>query len=891
MQPGDGRDLAGLEERTVDADPDLATLPSSNVRGHASGPGGPVDGHGFAPGTLIGDRYRIVGLLGRGGMGEVFRADDLRLGQPVALKFLPADVAADQKRLARFRAEVRTSLQVTHANVCRVYDLGEVAGRHFLSMEYVDGEDLASLLRRIGRLPQERAVEVARQICAGLSAAHDQGILHRDLKPANIMLDGRGQVRLTDFGLAAIAETIDQDDVRSGTPAYQAPEQLEGREVTVRSDIYALGLVLYELFTGKRAFAAGSLAELRDLHASATPANPSSHVSELDPVVERAIMRCLEKAPADRPASALAVAAALPGGDPLAAALAAGEVPSPELVAQAGERAGMRRGRALSLAAAAMVLVAGVTWWAGSMSVAHHLPLERRPEVLLDLAQGVLRQLGYTEPVYRDPLDRAWGFLVWSEILDEVARADSSANRWATLRERPDAVAFWYRQSPFVMMPSRQEGPVMMRGPVSIGNPQPTNPAEVVVMLDLAGRLRRFEVMPRRFSALVEEPAEPDWAPLFTLAGLDTARFDEVRPRYQRFMAPDQRRAWVGSLADRPQDELRVEAGSFEGRPVLFNVTTSASLEGLAAEPTVRRPGPLGMAAEFLQPALFLAIAVLVAYHVRRNTQRGRADQRGAVRFGWAIFVLFLAGKGLQSHVLFTFVWASEVWVLLVGATFSGMIAWGSYLAAEPMGRQVWPTMFVPSSRLLSRARVSWRDPLVGQSVLVGVMAGMVVSAVTGPVRRLVESVFADGPPALLWFNPVLLQGPRRALAVHADLAMSLAASVLLVMLLVVLQYVIRRRWLALSLTLLVWAVVYGDGATSWGNFVVNVVAASILLALLLRFGAVAYVVAMAAMQVGWHARVADWSAWYAEGPLMGVLVLGAFVLYGYWAATGQRRS
>jgi len=187
---------------------------------------GSIDHGRFAPGTLLDNRYRIVGLLGRGGMGEVYRADDLRLGQPVALKFLPEALGRDPVRLAQFHNEVRTARQVSHANVCRVYDIGEIGDQLFLTMEYVDGEDLSSLLRRIGRLPEDKALEIARQICAGLAAAHERGVLHRDLKPANIMLDGAGRVRLMDFSLAAVGAVT---DVRAGTPAYMAPEQLQGR--------------------------------------------------------------------------------------------------------------------------------------------------------------------------------------------------------------------------------------------------------------------------------------------------------------------------------------------------------------------------------------------------------------------------------------------------------------------------------------------------------------------------------------------------------------------------------------------------------------------------------------------------------------------------------------
>ena len=173
-------------------------------------------------------------------MGEVYRADDLKLRQPVALKFLPAALARDHRKLERFHHEVRVARQVSHPNVCRVYDIGDAQGQPFISMEYIDGEDLAKVLRRMGKPSHDKAIQIARQLCAGLAAAHDKGVLHRDLKPHNVMIDGNGKVRITDFGLAGFVEEFSGYDVAAGTPAYMAPEQIAGREVSVKSDLYSL---------------------------------------------------------------------------------------------------------------------------------------------------------------------------------------------------------------------------------------------------------------------------------------------------------------------------------------------------------------------------------------------------------------------------------------------------------------------------------------------------------------------------------------------------------------------------------------------------------------------------------------------------------------------------
>ncbi len=403
----------------------------------------------FLPGRLIASRYRIIALLGRGGMGEVYRADDLTLGQPVALKFLPDEAARDQALLERFKNEVRIARRVSHPNVCRVYDVGDVEGHTFFTMEYVDGEDLASLLRRIGRLPEDKALDIARQLCAGLAAAHAKGVLHRDLKPANIMLDGRGQVVITDFGLAGVADQIHGAEVRSGTPAYMAPEQLAGKEVSTRSDIYSLGLVLYEVFTGKRAFSEKPAGRAQG---DRTPSRPSSVVKDLNPVVERVILRCLENEPSARPANVFSVAAALPGGDPLAAALAAGETPSPQLVAASGESAGLRPRVAVVCLAGVLLGLASVSLISSvHYSALEKMGLEQTPEVLDPEGARNHRHAW----LWGRPADSAFGLRLRRRLSGLCGEKRQAAPHWdAVLAARPSLLQYWYRQSPDALVAS-----------------------------------------------------------------------------------------------------------------------------------------------------------------------------------------------------------------------------------------------------------------------------------------------------------------------------------------------------------------------------------------------------------------------------------------------------
>jgi serine/threonine protein kinase len=276
----------------------------------------------WAAGTVLAGRYEIISLLGEGGMGAVYRADDRKLQHPVALKFLSRRVAESPERLRGLYDEVRIGRQISHPNVCRIYDIVETTVGEgtpeqrrvaFLCMEVVEGENLESLLRRTGGLKGQNAIEIAQQVCQGLAAVHDQDLLHRDLKPANIMIDARGVVRLMDFGVSALARDVEPGQI-VGTPGYLFPEALEGKAITVRSEIYALGLVLYEIFTGKPLLAARTvneqIAELKTLDLSRV----SAAMDQVDSSARRAVLQCLRADPAQRPATARDVSALLAEG-------------------------------------------------------------------------------------------------------------------------------------------------------------------------------------------------------------------------------------------------------------------------------------------------------------------------------------------------------------------------------------------------------------------------------------------------------------------------------------------------------------------------------------------------------------------------------------------------
>ena len=832
----------------------------------------------FTPGTTLNKRYRIIGLLGKGGMGEVYRADDLKLGHPVALKFLTEKLSNDKAMLARFHSEVAMAHRVTHPNVCRVHDIGEVTtstGKlHFLSMEYVDGEDLSSLLRRIGRLPADKAVEIANQLCAGLAAAHEAGVLHRDLKPANVMLDGKGRVRITDFGLAGFAEQIHNEEVFAGTPAYMSPEQFAGKEVTTKSDIYALGLVLYEVFTGKRVFEANSLQELQRLHESSSPTNPSNWVKDIDPLVERVILRCLEKEPSRRLASAKQVADALPGGDPLAAALALGETPSPEMVAAAPLEGRLRPAVAVACLAATVIGLVLLVLLPGQWQMARNGPLEKSPEVLNERASEIARKLGYTEP----PVDKVYGFDRNESYLQYIQEHDSSVNRWAKVAAgEPAAVYFWYRQSPRYLVPysrqllTRNDPPLLISGAVDL-------------TLDPRGRLLSFQAVPPQVDEATGPAPAPDWSALFVEAGLDITKFTPTTSKWLPPVHSDSRASWEGVFPyQQAPFPLRIEAAAYRGRPVYFEMIgpwdNPARLQ-------TSQSVPYGVPVI----VLYLALLCISAWLVRRNLGLGRGDRKGALRlviYWISTFFLFWV---LHAHHVPTAAEFDLFTIALARAIADACFIWLLYLALEPYVRRRWPHRIIAWSRLLAG---NFRDPLVGRDLLIGGLSAIsvywVLIAVGITATRLGWPF--QKPDPMEWATLYGLRGLVSTFIFQQRI--QIVGAFLLLFTLFLLTRLLRKEWMAFGVAWLLFTFIVGNMAgaqlaISW-IFVGVLIAGWIIIQA--RYGLLATVSFFVCWQLILYFPItSDFSAWYAQGTIFVLVVYLAICGYGFYTSLGGQK-
>jgi len=855
------------------AKPAATPRPASPHAPHSGNSGIPA--YRFEPGTLLASRYRIISRLGKGGMGEVFRADDIMLGQPVALKFLTESAAGNLSLLTRFYDEVRIARQITHANVCRVYDIGEVEGQPYLSMEYIDGEDLGSLLRRIGRLPADKATEFARKMCAGLAAAHKQGVLHRDLKPANVMIDGRGELHIMDFGLAAVATQLQGAEVRNGTPAYMAPEQLEGREVSAQSDIYALGLIFYEMFTGKPAHRADTVAEVLELRrSSGRITNPSQLAADIDPAVERAILRCLEPDPKQRPASALALAASLPGGDPLAAALAAGETPSPEVVAASGSTEGLSPKVAIPALAGIVVGLVAACILMPKIQLAAYFPLENPPEALMVKAREIVRGLGYTDA----PADTEKGFY-YDESPTREAKADGPS-AWRKLAATlPSPLLFGYRQSPAPMVSQAYSNSGTITGDDPIFNIG----GMVEISLDTSGRLIVFDAIPPQMEKPGAYPA-PDWAPLFVAAHFDMAQFKPDDPQWTPVAATDVRAAWTGTYPGNPNLPIRVEAAAFHGRPVHFEIVWPSSKPTRMAESS---PSSFAQRlADMGGPLLDTLILVVGIWLARYNWKAGRGDLPGAARLG-----IFMASVSLVKWLLSAHQVADPpeeydlLSMALARVAYTGIRYWILYLALEPWVRRYWPQNLVTWTRLLSGR---WRDPLVGRDVLFGSLLGLVYLLLFQ--GYFFANLFHGGGPVGL-LDPSSLNGARywgSTFIRHLD--GSVGGALFFFLLLFVLRAVLRKQWLAGLVFVLFFAGLRWAGHGPWYTPLFLLAIWTTLVVVMLRFGLFATICLVYLIDTPLQTLfTTDFTAWYGQSSWVFVALVAAAAVWGFRTSLGGR--
>lgn len=867
----------------------------------------------FRRGDLLANRYRVLARLGRGGMGEVYRAEDQRLGQEVALKFLPAHWVGNQARMEAFYQEVRLARSVSHPSVCRVYDIQEFAGEPFLTMEFVDGMTLEDTLARNAGHPIPEARRWAAQLCEALLAVHANGVLHGDLKPANVLVDTQGDLHLTDFGIASDDGEREAGDATptAGTPAYMAPEQLAGDPATVRSDLYALGLVLWEILYGEKAHAAEWSA---------------SEEEDEDPLRQQ-LHRLLSRNPKDRPEDGIGMFAALTGRDPLALAESLGTTPSPEILeASAEPRVLGRRGAFLCLVG----VLLGVLFvaWANTHLVGRTvLGSMWTPGELRAQATSIVERMGMPG----EPVHRAEGF-AGPRLLPRSLGDEGFDAGWTL--GAPDRVdgSYWFRASAEELLPIEPGagfgGPLRTR----FEDPPPLGGDGLRMLLSTEGELLYLDTTVS--GGVLGEPRarlqgdEPgfDWDLLLAETGIDADRLAQTDAELEPPRFADQRIAWevlpeIGGTPGGPAGDgrTRIEAAARNGVPVLFVVlhregavgpgdevvdgggtldgdATALGSDGGSTGPDVDAASAIvegGPELSFLIATWLFILMNLAAIGVAwRNTRLGRVNMRGATRLASLVLVISMLVWLFGATHARTL--EGKIGRLLNEFGTSGTLAamvWCWHLGLEPYVRRIRPRAMITWSRLM---RGRFRDPFVGQSMLIGAAVGVVLAIVF-----VIEDTWLLDSEDSRFAGPGLgtLTDLLSARAFLSSLLIGPLSAVLTatrtLMYLVIARALVRREIPAIVLT---FALLVGEGALYhpepiWGVWTAGVVHGGLLLWVLVRYGMTAACTAylvydlLLAMPV-----VLDPSPWYARASLPVALGVIGLALHAYRLVPSQRR-
>ena len=546
----------------------------------------------------------------------------------------------------------------------------------------------------------------------------------------------------------------------------------------------------------------------------------------------------------------------------------------------------MHPGLALGLAVLAVVGWAGVQYWLGSFMVRSVLPLDKPPAALAADAREVIRELGYTEPLYADPVDSAIGFEPDYQVTEWIGKNDVSPDRWSRL----DIVSFWYRQRPSPLVPRLDWGYVFHQPTVGIADPPADVPGGIVVGLDLEGRLTSFAASSKRISDIETDLggySTPDWSKLFALAEIDMDRFAPVEPRYDPHVSADARVAWVGSLSEAGRGEARIEAAANAGRVVSFAILDEIEVLRLASEPepsaAVVFDLGFGLALIFLSPAVVFA---------RRNLRTGRADRRGATRVAVFVFVARSLSLAIPSH---RFWWDLSIEWMSVAASgvFWAVFVWFVYVALEPYTRRLWPSILIAWSLLVGRANIRLRDPQIGRSVLVGLVGGGAIGLIV-PIQVHLRALLHEPTLRPLMGDWFVVLGQRHTLSDLLDqTTYALIGGVAAPFILVVGFLLFRSRLAAMIflgvifVALNYWPQSTGAAIVAFGAYALAVGAIQVLV--IVRFGLLAYVIALFLKNSIYQTATTSWIAWHGQPGLIMLVVVALLAAYGFWAATAGR--